>query len=318
MTPALTLLASAFGAGWLVPMVLRLVDLRRRDPVLMIVAWLVSMASVVLAAATGVLWLLLPDHGPSAALLETINKCWSVAAHGSPPEVEEKTGVLGVLLLLAVAARVLVVSARSARRRGQKRRENLAVLRIAGRSADGPDDVLWLAHEQPLAFSMTGRPGVVVATDGLRRHLGADEVAAVFAHERAHLAGRHHLILAAVDALRATLPFVPLFRDAPRAVRDLVELAADDTAVRGYGRATVRTALLAVTWHGAPSAALAMATREAMTLRLDRLGHAIRPPGGLRRLVSCGLTAVTALVLPFLPGTGLLIAIAALTCHVTG
>jgi len=318
VTPSLTLLAGALAAGWLIPAVLRRVDLRRHVPVLMIVAWLVSMAGVVLAAATGVAWLLLPDHGPSATVLESLNACWAVAAHGSPPEVEELTGVLGMVLLFAVAARVAVVSVRAARRRGQKRRENLAVLRIAGRAADGPADVLWLAHEQPLAFSMTGRPGVVVATDGLRRHLDRDEVAAVFAHERAHLAGRHHLLVAAVDALRATIPFVPLFRDAPRAVRDLVELAADDTAVRGHGPASVRTALLAVTWHGAPSAALAMATQEAMALRLDRLDHATRPPGPLRRLVSCGLTATTALLLPFVAGTGLLVAIAMLVCQVRG
>lgn len=310
MTPALTLLAGALAAGWLVPVLLRWVDPRRHDPVLMIVAWLASMAGAVLAAGTVVAWLLLPDHGPSADLLARVNEEWGVVAHGSPPRVEELTGVLGVLILLALAARVVVVSVRAARRRAQKRRENLAVLRIAGRSADGPDDVLWLAHEQPLAFSMTGRPGVVVATDGLRRHLDADELSAVFAHERAHLAGRHHLLVAAVDALRATLPFVPLFREAPRAVRDLVELAADDDAVRGHGAAAVRTALLTVTWHGAPSAALAMATQEAMALRLGRLGHDPRPQGRLRRLVTCGLAVAGAVVLPFLAGTGLLVAVA--------
>lgn len=310
MTPALTLLAGAVAAGWLIPLLLRRVDPRRHDPVLVIVAWLASMAGAGLAASTVVVWLLIPDHGPSAELLEAVNPRWGVVAHGSPPEVEEKTGVLGVLLLLAIIARVAVVSIRAGRRRAQKRRENLAVLRIAGRSADGPADVLWLAHEQPLAFSMTGRPGVVVATDGLRRHLGRAEMAAVFAHERAHLAGRHHLLVAAVDALRATLPFVPLFRAAPRVVRDLVELAADDTAVRGHGPAAVRTALLTVTAHGAPSAALAMATREAMALRLDRLGHDLRPPGRLRRLLTCGLAAAGALVLPFVAGTGLLVAVA--------
>jgi Zn-dependent protease with chaperone function len=316
VTPALTLLAGALAVGWLVPTLLRWVDACRHDPVLMIVAWLASMVGAVLAAGTVVTWLLLPEHGPSAELLETVNERWAVAAHGSPPKVEEWTGVLGMWLLLALTARVVVVSVRAALRRSQKRRENLAVLRIAGRAADGPADVLWLAHEQPLAFSMTGRPGVVVATDGLRRHLEADEVAAVFAHERAHLAGRHHLLVAAVDALRATLPFVPLFRVAPRAVRDLVELAADDVAVRGHGPAAVRTALLTVTWHGAPSAALAMATQEAMALRLDRLGHEARSVGRLRRRVTRVLTAVGAVVLPFVAGTGLLVVFAVIASNV--
>ncbi len=317
MTPALTLLAGAFLAGWLVPGLLRRFDLRRRDPVLVIVAWLVSMAGAGLAAATGVLLLFLPDHGPGAALLVVIHHCWSAVQHGSPPQVEELTGVLGGALLLALAARVLVVSVRRARQRGHKRRESIAVLRIAGRAADGPPDVLWLAHERPLAFSMAGRPGVVVATDGLTRHLHEDEVAAVFAHERAHLAGRHHLLVAAVDALRATLPFVPLFREAPAAIRDLVELAADVAAVRACGPAAVRRALLTVTRHGAPTTSLAMA-QDAMDLRLARLRHGVRPPGRLGRVVSCGLTAITAVSLPFVTGTGLLLGVALGACALTG
>jgi beta-lactamase regulating signal transducer with metallopeptidase domain len=75
----------------------------------------------------------------------------------------------------------------------------------------------------------------------------------VLAHERAHLTGRHHLLVAVAQALRATLPFVPLFRRAPSAVRDLVELAADLAAVHACGPAAVRNALLTVTRHGTPA-----------------------------------------------------------------
>ncbi|MGB3442419.1 MAG: M56 family metallopeptidase, partial [Actinophytocola sp.] len=233
MIPALTILASAAAAGWLVPLLLLRFDMRRRDPAPVIVAWLLSMTGVVLTAATGVALLLLPGHGGS--VLALLHHCWHVIQHGSPPEVEVLTGLLGVALLCALAVRVLVVFASGARARARKRQESYDVLRLAGRAQDGPPDVLWLPHGTPLAFSMAGRPGVVVATDGLTAHLGETEVAAVFAHERAHLAGRHHLLVAVVDALRVTLPFVPLFRAAPRAIRDLVELAADVAAVRACG-----------------------------------------------------------------------------------
>lgn len=313
MIAALTLLAGALAAGWLVPGLLARVDLRRRDPLLVLVAWLVSMAGAALAAATGVLLLLLPDHGPGASLLAAIHSCWSAIQHGSPPRVEELAGLLGVALLAVLAARVAVVFVRGARRRARIREENLEVLRIAGRSVQGPPDVLWLAHDRPLAFSMAGRPGVVVATEGLTRHLPEDAVTAVFAHERAHLAGRHHLLVAAAEALRATLPFVPLFRHAPRAIRELVELTADVAAVRACGPDAVRAALLGVGRHGTPSTALAMA-QDAVDLRLARLRHAGRPPGRLRRTISCGLTALTAAALPFLTGTGLLLGIAFITC----
>lgn len=317
MTAALSLLAGALIAGWLIPGALRRMDLRRRDPLLLIVAWLVSTVGVLLATASGVLLLLLPGHGLGAPLLAAMHQCWSAIQHGSPPRVEEVAGLVGVALLVAFAARLVVVSARGFRKRSRKRQENLSVLRSVARPATGPSDILWLAHDQPLAFSMAGRPGVVVATEGLTRHLDPGAVAAVLAHEKAHLAGRHQLLVAIADAVRATFPFVPLFREAPRAIRDLVELAADVVAARDCGPAAVRTALLKVTRHGAPSTSLAMA-QNAVELRLARLRHSPRPPGGLRRTVSCGLTAVTAAILPFLAGVGLLLSIAIITCPLGG
>jgi beta-lactamase regulating signal transducer with metallopeptidase domain len=131
----------------------------------------------------------------------------------------------------------------------------------------------------------------------------------VLAHERAHLTGRHHLLVAVAQALRATLPFVPLFRRAPSAVRDLVELAADLAAVHACGPAAVRNALLTVTRHGTPATSLAMA-HHAVDLRLDRLSIPTRPSGRLRRAVACGLTAVVAVSLPFVAGTGVAVGVA--------
>jgi beta-lactamase regulating signal transducer with metallopeptidase domain len=317
MTVALTLLAGAVVVGWFVPDVLLRVALRHHDPLLLIVAWLVSTAGVLLAAATGVLLLLLPDHGPGASLLAAAHSCWSAIQHGSPPRVEEIAGLVGVALLVAFAARLVVVSVRGFRKRRRKREKSLDVLRLVARPVAGPEDILWLAHDEPLAFSMAGRPGVVVATEGLTRHLDAGAVAAVLAHERAHLTGRHHLLVAIADAVHATLPFVPLFRQAPKAIRDLVELAADVTAARDCGPAAVRTALLKVSRHGAPSTSLAMA-HDAVELRLARLRHTSRQPGGLRRIVACGLAAATATILPFLAGTGLLLGIAVITCPLGG
>ncbi|MFF5990703.1 MULTISPECIES: M56 family metallopeptidase [Prauserella] len=314
MTIAVALLAGALAVGWLVPGVLRRADLRRRDPLLLIVAWLISMAGVVLAAAAGVLLLLTPGHGAGAPLLVLIDRCWSAVQHGSPPRVEEFAGLLGLALLGAFAVRLVVVSIRGARRRARKRQENLSLLRLAARKETGPPDTLWLAHDRPLAFSMAGRPGVVVATEGLTRHLDDHAVAAVLTHEQAHLAGRHHLLVATADALRAALPFVPLFTQAPRAIRELAELAADTAAVRHCGPAAVRTALQKVSSHGAPSASLAMA-QEAVDLRLARLRHGSVPPGGLRRAISCGITGVTAAALPFLAGAVLLLLITLVSCR---
>jgi Zn-dependent protease with chaperone function len=317
MIAALALLLGAGAAGWLIPHRLRRVDLRRHDPLLLIVSWLLSMAGVVLAAATGVLLLLLPGHGGIGSLVAELHHCWSAVQHGSPPEVEALGGLMGGLVLLALAIRLTVIGIGICRRRAQATREHLALLRVAARVDDGSPITLWLPHDSSIAFSLAGRPGVVVVTDGLTRQLAPDAVAAVIAHERAHLRSRHHLLVAIVDALSAVLPLMPLFRQAPAAIRELTELAADVTAVRTCGAAAVRAALQGVARHNAPGAALAMAA-NAIDIRLDRLRNPAASPGRLRRATTCGAAGTLAVAAPFLTAAGLLVAIATAACPMTG
>ncbi|MFJ8813761.1 M56 family metallopeptidase [Amycolatopsis thermoflava] len=313
MIAALSLLAGAVAAGWLLPGRLRALDLRRRDPVLLIVCWMLAMLGVVLAAAAGVVLLLMPAHGSFGPLLAAINSCWNALQHGSPPAAEELGGMLGSIVLAALACRLVVVGVRGIRRRARTRRKHLAALRLAGRPDDAVPTTLWLAHDRPLAFSMGGRRGVIVATEGLRRHLDQDAVTAVLLHEQAHLAGRHHQLIALADALRAALPFVPLFRQAPDSLRQLVELAADVAAIRHCGPGAVRAALLGVSGCGAPATALAMA-RDAVDVRLARLEEGTVPSRGLRRMMRCGAAGITAVVLPFVAGAALTVSIALVAC----
>lgn len=306
---AVLLVAGALSAGWLAPVLLARLDVRRHDPRQLILAWLASMATATLTAEAAVLMLLTHAHQPGAPLPSIVHRCWSAIRAGSPPRVEDLLGLVGMALMTAFTVRAVIVSVRGVRRLARKHQQDLAVLRLAARPATDAPDVLWLAHERPLAFSMAGHPGVVVATEGLSRHLREDAVAAVFAHERAHLTERHHHLVAVADELRAALPFVPLFRQAPRAIRDLVELAADASAVRTCGPAAVHAALLKLTAHGAPPMSLAMAL-DAVDLRLARLRHGVRPPSQHRQNVLCELVVVTAAVLPVVSGAGLLLGVA--------
>ncbi|MGH3948825.1 MAG: M56 family metallopeptidase [Pseudonocardiaceae bacterium] len=313
MTTALALLVGALVAGWLVPRQLSRADLRRLDPAPVIVSWLLSIAGFLLAGAVGVALLLIPDHGTPGGLAAAMHQCWIAVQHGSLPRLEELGGVLGLGLLISGLVRFTVVGVIEFRQRLHARREQVAVLRLAARTDEHAPSTLWLAHDRPLAFSIAGRPGVVVATDGLRRCLSADGVAAVLAHEQAHLRGRHHLLVAIVEVLGKTLPFVPLFRQAPGAMRELVELAADVEAVRRHGNAAVRSALLGVTGTGAPHGALAMA-RDAVSVRLEHLRLCGRPPRRVGRTLSCGFAGIGAAALPFLTGASLLLAAAVVGC----
>jgi beta-lactamase regulating signal transducer with metallopeptidase domain len=317
MIAALALLLGASAAGWLIPRRLGRIDLRHRDPLLMIVCWLTSMAGVALAAATGVILLLLPGHGGIGSLVGVLHHCWSAVQHGSPPQVEQLGGMLGVVVLAATAVRLTVVGIRVCRRRVHAGREHLALLRVAAHVDEGSPITLWLPHDSPLAFSVAGHPGAVVATEGLTRHLTAEAVAAVLAHERAHLRGRHHLLIAIVDALSAVLPFVPLFRRAPAVLRELAELAADVAAVRTCGVAAVEAALRGVARHDTPDIALAMAG-DAIDTRLARLRHPAAAPGRIRRATTCSAAGTIAALVPFLTAAGLLVAIAMVACPMTG
>lgn len=317
MIAAVSLLLGALTAGWLVPRQLGRADLRRRDPRPLIVAWLLAMSGVALAGITGVVLLLAPDHAGASPLTWALSRCWAALQHGSSPKIEELIGVVSVALLAGLVTRFAVVAITEFREARRASRERLAVLRLAARTDDNSPTTLWLAHDRPLAFSLAGRPGVVVATEGLHRHLPAESVAAVLAHERAHLRGRHHLLIPIAGILRRTLPFVPLFRQADTALRELVELAADVSAVRACGAPAVRSALLGVAGPGTPDVALAMA-RDAVDLRLTRLQYAAQPAGRIRTAMHCGMAGMAATALPFLTSTLLLLGVTVITCPVNG
>jgi Zn-dependent protease with chaperone function len=149
--------------------------------------------------------------------------------------------------------------------------------RIAGHAM--PPAVV-LDAPQPAAYCVPGRPATIVLTTAALAILDADQLTAVLAHERAHLAGRHHLLTGLTRGLAAVFPAVPLFTRGPLEVARLAELRADDAAARRSGRRTLVAALLAMgTGAAVPAAALA-ATGGATAARVQRL---LDPPGRTAR-----------------------------------
>ncbi|KOX23252.1 hypothetical protein ADK67_21945 [Saccharothrix sp. NRRL B-16348] len=312
MTVAAALLVTAGLMGVLAPRQLLRLVARGTDPLVLLLTWLASAVSVVTTAALAVTLLLLPDHGSHALALA--HECWSSLTHGMTPRVEATGGVVGLVLLVGLLSRLVVVSVRGARRRAGRRRDHLAMLRVAAHREPGSPATLWLDHDEPLAFSLAGTPGVVVATEGLHRRLTREQVDAVLAHERAHLRGRHHLLVAAGDAVATALPFLPLFRRAPAVVRELVELAADAAAVRACGVDAVRAALLGVSGNGTPGSALAMG-RDSVEVRLELLATPRRRPDSARSLLAYGAACVAAMVIPVIAAFTGLLAVILVACH---
>jgi Zn-dependent protease with chaperone function len=131
--------------------------------------------------------------------------------------------------------------------------------RVIGRRIDGVDAVV-VDAPQRAAYCVAGRPNAIVVTSAALDALTDRHLQAVLAHERAHLAGRHHAVLAFARALAAAIPWLPLFSKGAREIARLLEISADDAAARSHGSQTLLDALLALSAgtampHGAVGAA---------------------------------------------------------------
>ncbi|PNE38857.1 hypothetical protein AOB60_33490 [Streptomyces noursei] len=149
-----------------------------------------------------------------------------------------------------VAGALLACCAFAVARRALRHR---AELRAARRAADAhglAGDLCVLPEAAPDAYALPGRPGRVVVTAGMLRALPPAEREALFAHERAHLAGRHHLFLLAAELAAVCHP---LLRELRSPLAYALERWADESAAARVGdrqvtaRAIGRAALAART-----------------------------------------------------------------------
>jgi Zn-dependent protease with chaperone function len=124
---------------------------------------------------------------------------------------------------------------------------------------------------QPLAYCLPGVRSRVVVSEGALNTLADNEMAAILTHERAHLRARHDLVLEMFTAVHAAFPRFVRSAHALHAVRLLIELLADDAAVRAAGPTPLARALVACASGHTPSGALA-AGGPTTVLRVRRLG----------------------------------------------
>jgi len=183
-------------------------------------------------------------------------------------------------------------------------------------------------HPQPAAYCVAGPDPAVIVTTAALQALDRDQLAAVLAHERAHLAWHHHRLVALARIARQMLPFLPLMREAAAQVARLVEMHADDTAIRSHDSRTLATALVVLSERGAlatgPAVAglgaaglaatgpcptelgateLSVAAADALQ-RLQRLLRPAEPLGRLRRQLlraAAGGLALTPVLLALTP-----------------
>ncbi|MFF0556392.1 M56 family metallopeptidase [Streptomyces sp. NPDC004266] len=201
------------------------------------------------------------------------------------------------LSLLALSAPAAAFVRRLARARRMRAR-HAGVLRLVGRY-DPALRATVLDDDRPAVYCLPGRSRRVVVSSGAVRALTPAQLAAALAHERAHIAGRHHLLVAAAESFAAVFPRLPLARHGGPAVPLLLEMAADDRALRRCSRDALATALYALASGRAPRSAFAAggpsaALRMRRILTPHRAGHPVLY--GLLTIAAAGL-AMTPLVI---------------------
>lgn len=292
------IVAGALGAwavllALFVPPALRGRHFAERSPRLGIFAWQAASVSVLVALVLAGMALAAPSSPFSTNLAVILSACLMALERGYATPGGTGVALAGVVLSVAVAARSLGCLAIGLARSARERARHAEVLGLVARASEHRGAVV-LDHATPAAYCLAGRHRRVVVTSGALAALDEAQLDAVLAHERAHLAGRHHLVVGAATALRRAFPRVPLFVRAETEIARLVELAADDVAAVRHGRLAVASAMVAVASGDAPSMAMAAGGGAALE-RVHRLLGPARPLGLgtlLAGLAACGALVV--------------------------
>ena len=281
MTVAAVLILYAACVGTLGSRMLGRARWTARAPLLAIVTYLTAGWSVL--AALGLAGLTLAVHATAlgGGLSHLIGACvLRLRAAYSTPGGATVAG-LGLVLAGAVAARITLTAVTHLRAARRQAVRHAQTARLVGR----PEPVLGavlMEHAEPVAYCVAGRHPTVILTTGAVQALDPAQLDAVLAHERAHLAGHHHQLLALARIGRLALPFLPLMRDADAQIARLVEMHADDAATRACDPRSLATALVTLATAATPAAALAAAATDAVQ-RIHRLLGPAEPLGRTRR-----------------------------------
>ena len=311
MRAALLVFCYALPVAFLLPLPLRRLSEPGVSPRLGLAAWLVAMVSVLALAMATLSLLARAAVAGWPAFARTV--CESVSAGACPPAVYRSAAYeLGLAAVAFLGGVTMILLGwrygRSLRQASIRTRAHAEAARITGRRAGGGNAAFVLDAARPAVYCVPGRPPTIVLTTGALAVLDPDQLTAVLAHEHAHLAGRHHLLLAVTRSLAAVAPAVPLFARGASEVARLVEMRADDVAARRGGRRTLLAALLAMGVGSAstqaPAAWLA-ATGGIVATRVRRLAE----PPPLTRWVCHGL-ALAALTLAIVVASVLVPALA--------
>lgn len=188
-----------------------------------VAAWLLAGSAVVLAACSTAALVLLAGAG--ALMLPPV----AALGHLVLPVVGDQ--VTGPAACVAAALLTAVIWALVRTVRGHVLLAARA-RRVAEAAGTEAGDLTVLQDPGPDAYALPGRPGRIVVTSGMLQALDPAEREALLAHERAHLAGRHHVFLTALALACAAHPALRPLRGP---LSYALERWADESAAAAVG-----------------------------------------------------------------------------------
>jgi len=258
----------------------------RRSPAAGILLWQALGLAWGLAAVGALIGIGVTPSG-AAVVTGAMDRLADIARAGGLPSAVDLAGAVrlgclaaGVALLVTLCW-ILVAATASVVRARQRQRELLNLLAHGDPKVPG---ALVVDHPAATAYCLPGLRSAIVISAGTLALLDADELAAVLAHERAHLRERHDLVLLPFLALLRAFRWAGITGQAYRAVGLLVEMHADDWALRHRPARELATALLrvgAAGGGGVPSGALAAVVRSEECEVAARVVRLLRPARGL-------------------------------------
>lgn len=304
-----TLAAYAILATTFLPRLLGRAQWTDRAPRLAVSLWLAACASAIGSAILATVATVVPADLIGHSLAGLIEACFMMLDDGFDLAAVSVGAWIALAVggLIAVRAAYGVGAALFIARRERDRHADM--LRLLGRP-DHDLDAIVLEYDEPLAYCLPGRRAKTVVTTAALCALTPEHLAAVLAHERAHLQGRHHLLLGLTEGLSRAFPGLPLFRRAEEEVARLIELRADDVAAANHPRVHIAAALVSLAASRPPGFALGAGGETA----LARVRRMLKPAAPLeRREKLAGFSAVGVLLagpaaVAVLPGLSALIA----------
>ncbi|MEU8825478.1 M56 family metallopeptidase [Streptomyces sp. NPDC048636] len=291
MTDALALVCYAAVVGVLTPRALSRGTWSYRFPALAVAMWQGLAASFTLAASLASYHLIAPTGHLHNGMSGLLRFC-GLALNTYVPVF---TGVPAIAVPLGVTLLPLLCFGHHLLRARRARTRHRGMLDLVGRRSARLGATV-LDHETPVAYALPGRRPRIVVSSGALRVLSPAQLDTVLEHERAHVAGRHHLALAAAEAFATVFRWLPLARVVREQTALLLEMAADDRALRRHPREVLASALYAMAEGRAPRGAFPAGGADAVV----RLRRMLAPRGPVHPVVR-GAVAAGAGAVPLLP-----------------